>query len=113
MAERANKTGFQRLNKVTSRLLAVFILCFAVSCAHAPSGKGADPHTLLENVCFAGREIRSVKGDVWMNLNSKEAKGQFPATVSAEVPDKVTLEVTNLLGAREALIEISGGQYSI
>ena len=48
-----------------------------------------------------------------MNLDSKEAKGGFPAQVSATAPGHVTLEVTNLLGGREALIRVAGGKYSV
>ena len=48
-----------------------------------------------------------------MNLNSKEAKGSFPAQVKATAPDHVILEVTNLLGGREALIQVADGQYSV
>lgn len=48
-----------------------------------------------------------------MRLDSKEAKGQFPASVDAAAPDQVTLEVTNLLGSREALIQVHRGSYSV
>jgi hypothetical protein len=48
-----------------------------------------------------------------MKAASKEAKGQFPASVNASAPDKVTLEVTNLIGARQALIQVDHGSYTI
>lgn len=48
-----------------------------------------------------------------MRLESKEAKGQFPATIEARKPDQVQIEVTNLLGGREALIEVKQGKFSV
>ena len=48
-----------------------------------------------------------------MSIKSKEEKGQFPASVRAVAPDQVTLEVTNLIGSREALIQVDHGSYTI
>jgi hypothetical protein len=48
-----------------------------------------------------------------MKATSEEAKGQFPASVRAIEPDQVTLEVTNLIGARQALIEVKKGSFTI
>jgi hypothetical protein len=96
------------------KLLSVFVWIFLIQgCAHVPAGKGENPQTLLSDACGIGQGIRSMTGSIWMNLNSKEAKGGFPASVSATAPDNVTLEVTNLLGGREALIQVSRGNYSV
>lgn len=55
----------------------------------------------------------SVQGTLWMKAKSKEASGQFPASVQAS-PDKgLRIEVTQLMGARAALIEIRGQDFKI
>ena len=93
--------------------LAVPILILLGACAHLPVEKGEKPDALLADACRPGSTILSLKGSIWMKLDSKEAKGQFPADVSAHVPDQVTLEVTNLIGSREALILVNQGKYSV
>lgn len=94
-------------------LIAVGIISSLTGCAHAPAGKGADSHTLFKNACGLGQANQAVKGTVWMKLDSRDAKGQFPASVDAVSPDRVTLEVTNLLGSREALIQVDRGSYTV
>jgi hypothetical protein len=68
---------------------------------------------LFADACRPGQKNQAVKGSIWMKLNSKDAKGQFPASVDAAAPDQVTLEVTNLIGGREALIKVRQGKYSV
>jgi hypothetical protein len=63
------------------------------------------------------RAPRAVIGSVWMKAKSKEASGQFPATVQVKAiparPLELRLEVTQLLGARAALIEIRGNEFKV
>lgn len=84
----------------------------AAGCAHAPVKK-YPAETLLQAACNPGTDTRSVQGSVWLKAKSKEASGQFPAMVVAETPATLKLEVTNLVGGPEALIEINGNHYSI
>ena len=82
-------------------------------CAHAPIHQGTGAETLFADACSPGQANRSVTGSIWMKATSKEAKGQFPASVNAHSPDSVTLEVTNLIGSRQALIRVNHGSYTI
>lgn len=87
-----------------------------VGCAHKPVSpfEGRDPKILLENACQPGRDnAKGVEGTVWMKASSKEATGQFPATVLARVPASLNLEVQNLLGGTEAVIRIDGQHYQV
>jgi hypothetical protein len=83
------------------------------SCATAPSAKKVDPATLYEDACSIGANSRTVKGAVWLKAQSKEASGQFPAYVTAQAPDRLRMEVTNLVGGTEAVISVQGQKYSI
>jgi hypothetical protein len=48
-----------------------------------------------------------------MKAKSKEASGQFPAIVQASPEKGVRIEVTQLMGARAALIEIRGNDFKV
>jgi hypothetical protein len=48
-----------------------------------------------------------------MKAESKDAKGTFPANVTAKAPDSLTLEVVNLIGGTQAIITVEGGKYTI
>jgi hypothetical protein len=93
-------------------LVALAISIFAAGCAHGPK-TAADPKLLLSQACDIGRENQGVKGTAWLKAKSKEASGQFPAVVVAKAPDQLRLEVTNLIGGVEAIIEIKGATYKI
>ena len=94
------------------------VICLSAvlwGCAHTPVGLGnaKDAKALLVQACFPGRQVQEVKGSVWLKAKSKEASGQFPASVLARNPDSLRLEVTNLIGGTEALISIQAQKYSI
>ncbi len=86
---------------------------FASGCASTPSAKRSDPAYLFEQACTPGRSNIKVTGSVWMMAKSKDASGQFPASVQAEEPGKLRLEVTNLIGGTEALILIEKNRYDV
>lgn len=88
------------------------VLAFS-RCAHSPISRERDPAELLQAACSPGAGVREVKGSVWMKAVSREASGQFPATVLATAPDRLQMEVTNLLGGTEALISVQGKDYSV
>lgn len=94
----------------TSTFVSLLILS---GCAHVPAGKDQSPEQLLSFACTPGEKTQSIKGSVWLKAKSKEASGQFPANVQAEGTHHLKLEVTNLLGASEAVITVEGGKYTI
>jgi hypothetical protein len=81
-------------------------------CAHAPITRGKDPQAVLRETCDVGNGILSTTGSVWLKAQSKDASGQFPAEVQA-TPDKLKLEVINLVGQRMAFISVESGKYRI
>jgi hypothetical protein len=48
-----------------------------------------------------------------MKAKSPEQSGQFPALVQVDWPERLRLEVTNLLGGTEALLELRGERMTI
>lgn len=97
-----------------SLLCVALILVLAAGCTHAPTvSKGADPRALLGAACTPGAGVKSVKGSVWLKAKSKEASGQFPAVVEAPSPDRLKLEITNLVGGTEAIVTVEGRHYKI
>lgn len=94
-------------------LTTAMVLASLSACAHAPAGKGADPRYLLDRACQPGQNIKSVRGSIWMKAQSKDASGQFPASIKVEAPDSLRMEVTNLLGATVGMITIKGTSYVI
>lgn len=99
-------------------LVCSLLLALAVQgCGRAPIRKESDPKILLDQVCAIGRKtepgVKGVKGSIWMKASSRDASGQFPAQVTAQIPDRLDMEVTNLFGGREAVIRVTGKQYSI
>ncbi|OFZ54570.1 MAG: hypothetical protein A2428_00665 [Bdellovibrionales bacterium RIFOXYC1_FULL_54_43] len=97
-------------------MFAGLLVVALTGCAHAPITKDADPRILLEQTCgpaAPGMSVTAASGTVWLKAKSKEASGQFPATVQVKSPDSLHLEVTNLLGASEAIIRIEGKKYTI
>lgn len=87
-----------------------------VGCSHGPvkeTKEGSDPRALLAAACSTGAQVVAAKGSVWLKAQSKEASGQFPAVVSAPSPDRLKMEVTNLVGGTEAIISVEGSRYSI
>jgi hypothetical protein len=94
-------------------LPSTLALLWIAGCAHAPAGRNEDPQVLLGHACEPGSEVAGVKGSVWLKAKSREASGQFPAVVEAAGRDKLTMEVTNLVGGTEATIRVVGGKYSV
>jgi hypothetical protein len=97
------------------RLVLLFVLLAVGSgCATAPRLKWAgEPRALLAIACEPGALTREAAGTALLKVQSSDASGQFPATVSVRAPDSLVLEITNLVGAPQALIRINGNRYSI
>jgi hypothetical protein len=97
---------------VRSKLALALIL--VSGCATAPTEREAsDPKLLFTQACAPGTGAQLVKGSIWMKAISKDASGQFPATVTAKAPDTLLLEVTNLLGSTQAIITVEGRKYTV
>lgn len=71
------------------------------------------PQQVYQDVCTIGNKLQSAQGSVLIKTNSKEVTGQFPATVSAQTPQQLRLEVTNFLGGTEAIINVLGDHYEV
>ena len=99
---------------MSNRRLALTLLSVGTlfSCATPPIQE-TDPRKLLAEACNPGAGIRSVRGGVAMKATSKEASGQFPASVEATAPGSVKLEITNLIGGTEAVISVQNRTYKI
>ncbi len=66
------------------------------------------------SACEIGIKTQEVKGSVWLKAKSKDASGQFPAVVQVNSSDtSLRMEVTNLVGATEAVIKVNGRHYVI
>jgi hypothetical protein len=103
------------MKRLIRALLLVGMLSFQ-ACAHkqlAPEDEKREIENLTSSACGLGAGLRSVKGSVWLKAQSQEASGQFPAQVSAVAPDKLQMEVTNLIGGTEAVISVDGRHYTI
>jgi hypothetical protein len=92
--------------------------CSTVKTGGSASGRGAleearEASQLISNLCPVQGSVQSVEGRVWMKAKSKEASGQFPAIVQASAQKGLRLEVTQLMGARAALIEIRGQDFKV
>jgi hypothetical protein len=95
--------------RITSASLAVLL----ASCAHAPVEFKGEPREALAQVCSPGAQLKSARGSVFLKAKSKEASGQFPAEVDAPGPDRLKIEITNLVGGTEAIISVEGTHYTI
>lgn len=92
---------------------AAFAACSLFSCATSSPVKETNPQKLLAEACAPGAGIKSVRGGVYMRASSKEASGQFPATIDATAPSSVRMEITNLIGGTEAIISVQQRNYRI
>jgi hypothetical protein len=92
-------------------VIAVFIGGCSVSQKKGDAALEASRSDLME-VCSLGGTTHHVTGAVWLNLNSPEARGQFPATVDVKGTE-LKMEATNLLGGTEALIHVSDSGYQV
>lgn len=95
---------------------AALSLLGIAGCATGPAPRplpSDHPKELLQTVCAVGRDTHSVKGSFILKVHTPRANGQFPATAEATDPDRLTLEITNLLGGTEAIVRVEGKKYEI
>ena len=95
--------------RIVSSLVAVVVLS---GCAGQKVREQPSASELRQRACGLGEATQEVKGSVWMNAKSADSSGQFPAEVMV-TPGSLRMEVTNLVGGREALITVDGARYSI
>ena len=95
----------------------LFITLLSGGCAQKTieleGGELGNPQEVMNHICHKSQTPQEVKGTVWMRAKSREASGQFPAHVLAQAPDQLHLEVTNLIGSTEAIIQVRGESYEI
>ena len=90
-----------------SKAFSLGIACVLVNaCSTGPRVKENNPDKLYQHACRNKKNVKGVEGSVWIQAKSKEASGQFPAQVEAKLPNRLDLEVTNLLGGTEAFIKV-------
>lgn len=91
------------------------LVLLGVHCATAPSQKEShfSAASLRQFVCTIGKQTRAVQGQIWLKVASQEVNGQFLADVVAHHPDRLKIEVNNLLGGTEALISMANKHLKI
>jgi hypothetical protein len=88
-------------------------------CAHTPAtGKGSlqskiEPKALLTQACLPGQTVLRASGVAWMKAKSSDASGQFPASIDAQAPGHLKLEVQQPLGGTAAILTIDGSDLRI
>jgi len=86
------------------------------SCSSLPKNLGT-AQDLFEATCSGpqapGKSVTKVSGSIWAKVESPELKGQFPATVLAQAPNKLALEVTNLIGSPQAWLKMEDGHVNL
>ncbi|MBS1963063.1 MAG: hypothetical protein JST04_12670 [Bdellovibrionales bacterium] len=85
---------------------------FGFGCASAPKFPELSDRELMSAACPA-MGSKKVTGSIWTKIESKEMSGQFPATVLAEYPTKLAVEVTNLIGSPQAWLTIENGKTEL
>lgn len=93
--------------------LVLICFLFVVSCAHRPVLNNKDPRLALHEICQIGNNIDEVRGSAWLKIKSPNKSGQFPANIFVKSPNQLQLEVTNLLGGREAFIKYEKNKVKI
>lgn len=101
----------------------LLLLVLASSCAHAPKpgslglrSKFPDEkaaRAFLARTCSIASGVREAQGVVSMRVKSKEASGQFSATVHAWAPDRLSLEILQPFGGTMAIVKVENDIYTI
>ncbi|MBC7386365.1 MAG: hypothetical protein H7301_09435 [Cryobacterium sp.] len=96
-------------------LVPLFLL--SSGCSTAPKPGEYTARELLAAACptdfGSASKPRTVQGTVWTKIESKEISGQFPASVRAEYPTRLGVEVTNLIGSPQAWLKIENGKTEL
>lgn len=100
-----------------ARVVGVAILPFLfLGCASGISLSGRDLGALAEDACRPGRGVFQVDGSIWIRAKNErrpEESGQFPADVRVTEKDGLILQVTNLVGGKEAEIRITRERVTV
>ncbi len=81
-------------------------------CATSPKPGEFSAKELYAAACpaIAGK---TVAGSIWTKIRSEELNGQFPATVRVDFPTRLAVEVTNLIGAPQAWLQMENGRTDL
>ena len=97
-------------------VLGIFILLFLAACTSAPplsqsqvSQKEAE--VWLQKFCALPVPAHELTGDLVMKANTREFKGQYPASLHFEKKGSFILEVTSIIGG--TLLKLSGDLQSL
>jgi hypothetical protein len=89
------------------------VLVFAsAGCSSAPKRGEYSDRELMAAAC-PPLPAKKVTGSIWTKIESEEMSGQFPATVLADYPKKLAVEVTNLIGSPQAWLTIENGKTDL
>lgn len=89
------------------------LLAFVFSgCSTAPKRGEYSDRELMAAAC-PPLPAKTVTGSIWTKIESKEMSGQFPATVLADYPKRLAVEVTNLIGSPQAWLTIENGKTDL
>lgn len=92
---------------ILKRGVACALLAGALGCAFPSANLDAiTAEDLFVKTCRIGLGNQTVTGSIWVKVDSKEMQGQFPATLRATAPQSLDLEVTDLVGAPQAVVRI-------
>ena len=98
------------LSRVIGLALLITTAAGLSACGHVTL---KDTDLSFQSVCSPTPHVSDVKGSVWMKARSKEATGQFPALVHAVDQGRLELQITNLLGASEAVVKVDEKTFTI
>ena len=100
---------------IVRKLVLLILFSGLHACTTAPKTETFSETELKQHLlkaCEAGKDYTRVKGSLWAKIKSKKDELQFPATIKVE-NHQMVMEVTNLVGGREALIKIDGELFEV
>lgn len=93
-----------------------FLLLFS-GCGGKSIQKGEeeklDAEKVFQSLCSAEAPFVNLEGSVWIQTRSKGVSGQFPADITWKTAEPVTVSVTNPLGGREAIVELTDQEFQV
>ncbi len=92
--------------------VSVALVAFLTGCSSAPKPSEYTARELAAAAC-SKMAPRTVVGSIWTKMKSTEMSGQFPATVRVDYPQRLAVEVTNLIGSPQAWLKMEQGRVEL